>query len=295
MANERGAAVDRTYLSLDAQEQSNLGMVHRDYLAHCLRWSHVQRLTHTGDHAKRKRVLDLGCGPDLPLLRVHHQSRGQQLAGYVGVDASRLALPAWHTKEKFPVTLLGETDAAQAITVHADGLSVFGRDALLPLPDIVVCFEVVEHVEPFHARRLIRLVQLVLAAAGPAARGLLSTPCWDPHVGAAANHVSELTYQAMGAALEAAGLTIEDHWGTFNSQRALLPHLDAPQRALWDRLASYYHPDYLATVLAPAWPEHSRNCLWEVSVRAEPPPPRFPPLSGQPGPWTSSERWQELG
>ena len=39
MANARGKKVDTTYLSIDNAEER--GFLHRDYIAHCLRWSHV--------------------------------------------------------------------------------------------------------------------------------------------------------------------------------------------------------------------------------------------------------------
>ena len=39
MANEFGKAIDKTFLSIDQAETR--GFLHRDYIAHCLRWTHV--------------------------------------------------------------------------------------------------------------------------------------------------------------------------------------------------------------------------------------------------------------
>ena len=41
MANIRGKAMDNTHLSIDQAEKR--GFIHRDYIAHCLRWSHVAK------------------------------------------------------------------------------------------------------------------------------------------------------------------------------------------------------------------------------------------------------------
>jgi len=37
MANARGKEIDNTHLSIDQAEAR--GFLHRDYIAHCLRWS----------------------------------------------------------------------------------------------------------------------------------------------------------------------------------------------------------------------------------------------------------------
>ena len=34
-----GRSIDKTHLSIDQAEER--GFIHRDYLAHCFRWSHV--------------------------------------------------------------------------------------------------------------------------------------------------------------------------------------------------------------------------------------------------------------
>ena len=41
MANARGKSIDNTHLSIDQAEER--GFIHRDYIAHCLRWTHVAK------------------------------------------------------------------------------------------------------------------------------------------------------------------------------------------------------------------------------------------------------------
>ena len=43
MANARGKEIDNTHLSIDQAEAR--GFIHRDYIAHCLRWTHVSVFT----------------------------------------------------------------------------------------------------------------------------------------------------------------------------------------------------------------------------------------------------------
>ena len=44
MANARGKEIDNTHLSIDQAEER--GFIHRDYIAHCLRWTHVAKYLH---------------------------------------------------------------------------------------------------------------------------------------------------------------------------------------------------------------------------------------------------------
>ena len=65
MANARGKEIDNTHLSIDQAEAR--GFIHRDYIAHCLRWTHVSKYLHLQARYKTARVIDIGCGKDMPL------------------------------------------------------------------------------------------------------------------------------------------------------------------------------------------------------------------------------------
>jgi hypothetical protein len=123
-------------------------------------------------------------------------------------------------------------------------------------------------------------------------RCFVSTPCYDPQTGAAANHVNEMTYLAFGAAIERAGFMIERVFGTFASIRDYEDRLSDAQRDIFKKLRDYYDVNYLATIFAPLFPAQSRNCLWVLSkhqiVR------RFPTLPNIAKPWSSSDLQDQL-
>lgn len=247
MTNVRGKEIDNTHLSIDLAERR--GFIHRDYIAHCLRWSHVanfiskKRLYETAD------ILDIGCGRDLPLLRLLYSSRLIPTTGsYTGIDINRLEAP--FNLGRFNYELVGQTDVCK----WADGGSTF---------KIITSFEVLEHVEPEHSFRILQRIAALLEDDGTA---FISTPCYDAGVGAAGNHVNEMSYEGLLFLIEEAGLEIDKVFGTFASirdyegQLSLYPGLST----IFDRLREYYDSNYLATVFAPLFPEQSRNCLWRL-------------------------------
>jgi hypothetical protein len=128
----------------------------------------------------------------------------------------------------------------------------------------------------------------------PGGTVFLSTPCYDSKVGAAANHVNEMTYQAFGAALEDTGWRIQGHWGTFASIKDYKDVLTQDLKDLFDKFKGYYDSNYLATVFAPLYPQLSRNCIWELKFDKESDSRLFPSLKDVDGPWGSSDKWKEL-
>lgn len=247
MANIRGKAMDNTHLSIDLAERR--GFIHRDYIAHCLRWSHVanylnkKRLYDTAD------ILDIGCGKDLPLLRLLYSSRFIPTTGsYTGVDINTLEAP--FNLGRFPYELLQRTDVCK----HDFGGSTFR---------VITCFEVLEHVEPEHSFRMLQTINNLLEDEGVA---FLSTPNYSESVGAAGNHVNEMSYAGLRFLIESAGLKVDKVYGTFASIRDYEGHLGKfGLTEVFGRLREYYDSNYLSTIFAPLFPELSRNCLWQVS------------------------------
>lgn len=303
MANVRGKTVDTTHLSIDQAEKR--GFIHRDYIAHCLRWSHVVKHIGQSGRYKTTRILDVGCGTDLPLAKTLYTSR-MAVQQYVGVDYNRpdkFDTSVFHTG-KMPVRAFGGVDFAEHVTVNEwDGsYTVQGIDGNFMLPNVITCFEVLEHVEPEHARRMLELMHAFVEAGqaqGDPVTVFISTPCWDANVGAAANHVSEIKREALGAVIEDIGMKVQGNWGTFASQRDYKDELrkqygDAGV-AMYDRLNQYYDSNYTATIMAPLFPAHSRNNLWQLTYRAPGDTGRkFPALTDVPAPWTCSTEWRGL-
>lgn len=314
MANERGKSIDNTHLSIDQAEAR--GFIHRDYIAHCLRWTHVAKHMQKSTVYPRARVLDIGCGVDLPLARLLYSSR-LIVEDYVGVEynkSHKFKTEPFHTG-KFPMSAYGSIDFAnpdQVIIANPpEGSKLtdnrviwYGGDAeqaFHRLPNIFVSFEMLEHIEPGHARAVMRKVYEMMVACqedtGDNPIGFFSTPCWSERVGAAANHVNEMTYEALGAMFEDLGFIVEKVAGTFASQSDYKSQLIADGHlSAYNALSEHYDSNYLATIFAPLYPHLSRNALWTLRVpkAGQSYERKFPPLAEVAGRWTSSEHWQDL-
>lgn len=260
---------DKTHLSIDLAEER--GIVHRDYIKHCLAWSHVaMRLRSCYKTAK---ILDIGCGKDVPLARTLYSNK-MIPERYVGVDLNKLELPKMLEGKKMPVEL------------HSGNFLEMEFDFT---PDVIVSFEVAEHMAPRHCRAYLEKIWSLL---GDESMAIISTPCFNGS--AALNHINEMTYTALGALLEDIGFGIEDHYGTFASikdYKHLIEHAGLAET--FERLREYYDTNFLSVIFAPLFPEASRNCLW-VLRKTRTSERKFPELAKVPEPWSSSPEYGDL-
>jgi hypothetical protein len=174
------------------------------------------------------------------------------------------------------------------------------------LPNIVVCFECLEHVEP---AMMMNMLEHMKKLTTPGARFFISTPCWN-RTDCAANHVNEMLYESLGATFERHGFFVENVYGTFASIRDyehLLKGGGWPSgkgemetypdlRWAFDKLREYYDTNFLSCIFAPLFPAQSRNCLWELSKCPETLADRykFPPITDIQQPWSSSTNWKDM-
>jgi len=251
--NAYGRSVDTTCLSTTGFLELR-GVIARDYAAHCFRFSHVYRYLQHGKRHRTAHVLDVGCGREAPLPALMFASSLTHTTGsYTAVDYGIINLPRYLQKEResFHATWLPKTDFITAV---------------LPLPayDVITFLEVVEHVEPLHAFRMLQRIRSLMPVDGAA---FISTPCYDSHVGAAKNHVNEMTYDALRGLLGLAGLRIDYVRGTFASQKSYAKYLlDHPElKRIFDLGCEYYDSNVMACFMAPLLPpELARNCLWRL-------------------------------
>ena len=270
---------DKTHLSIDMAEER--GIMHRDYIAHCTRWSHVVKFLYKLHHYKTARILDVGCGREVPLAKLLYSNK-MSGAKYVGVDYNALEMPEMLktavTNMKMEVTLKGGWDAGDLVATD------------LPWsPNVLTSFECFEHMTPKAARRM---VETMYDLAEEGAHLFFSTPCWNGS--AAANHINETTYEAMGALLEDVGWYIEDHYGTFASQSDYKHKMGPEELDIFNRLAEYYDSNMLACLMAPLFPKYSRNVLWHCSKGGTLISRRFPPLYEIAEPWSQHPNYLEL-
>ena len=282
MAQNPNRVLDKTFLSLDLAEERVL--IHRDYLAHCLRWSHVVKYLNQAHRFKEARVLDVGCGKEMPLAKLLYVNK-MSPANYVGVDANKFDVPSMLVGKKIPITIWAETDFC---TLDASDVSASDTETLLP--NVVVSFEVLEHVVPSHCRRMLQHMRDLTTED---CKYFISTPCYNGS--AAGNHVNEMTYQALGALFEDLGFGIDAVNGTFASISDYKDRLSPELAKTFNELREYYDTNVLSIIFAPLFPAESRNCLWTLSKhKSKDYVGKFPPLAEVPGPWTQHPRWRDL-
>jgi hypothetical protein len=127
--------------------------------------------------------------------------------------------------------------------------------------DVITSFEVLEHVEAEHAYDMMRKMRMSISKQGHV---FLSTPCYDPKVGPADNHVNEMSFEGFKALIEAAGFEIDKVWGTFASQKDYKKLMTEAQRSVFDSLIEYYDSGVASCMFAPLFPAQARNCIWKL-------------------------------
>lgn len=228
--------------------------VHRDYASHFFRWGFVSRRIKPG-----MRVLDVGCGQDLPLARVisapnvYPNSRPSQVVcvDWNPIDG-RSFNPSWLQKhEKFDFC-----------TRYPELVGSFLPDDTYKLIedqrfDLIINLEVIEHMGIEQGDELLKGIYFCLKPGGQV---ILSTPVFDGS--AAANHIHEYKALELWNKFVAAGFTIVERYGTFASLDVLKPVLPPDYLHLVEMLSKWYGNDVISTFLAPLYPDHSRNNAW---------------------------------
>ena len=253
-----GRSIDKTHLSIDQAEER--GFLHRDYIAHCLRWSHVVKHLQYKKLYKKARIVDVGCGKEMPLLKTLYTMK-MTPREYMGVDVNRIQPSDMHRKIMDKMGhdhfyLADETDFSWS---HVGKIPVLE-------PHVITCFEVLEHNTPAN---VVKILDNIHKIAQPFTTIFISTPCFNGK--AAANHINEMTYEAIEALLNTREFIIVDRWGTFASQKDIEPVLyetgDNDLTIAYEYLKSYYDSNLLSVMFAPLFPKYSRNCLWKVIIK----------------------------
>jgi 2-polyprenyl-3-methyl-5-hydroxy-6-metoxy-1,4-benzoquinol methylase len=235
---------DRRYDKTQLRAKSHGVRVHRDYAAHFFRWAFISRKV-TG----MQTVLDIGCGQDVPLPNIMANYPDILPSVYVGVDLNRIdshVNRAWCTvvdQFSFPDDYLKLWQKAG-----------FEKDARF---DVGVSCEVIEHMAPVDGRKLLKGAYHWIKNGGTF---YLSTPVFDGK--AAVNHIHEYTIPELQKMIESVGWKVEKRWGTFANIVAIKKVAKPDELAVMNRIGAYYNNEVLSTLLAPLYPDHSRNNLW---------------------------------
>lgn len=232
---------DTTQLKLSGHGRT----LHRDYSAHFFRWSFARRFIKAKDT-----VLEIGCGEEKPLSKILTGGAAAHVKHYVGVDLNKLK-PSSSQRLDF----YGEFDFTknykQLLKTHGEF-------------DVVVHYEVIEHMSVAHGRQLLKAA---LACLKPGGVMLMSTPCYDG-VRHAANHIHEYTVPELQKMTEKAGFVVTRRFGTFMDIKHIGKadigddNLNAAIKKVKTELAQYFDNDAISNIFGPLYPDHARNNLW---------------------------------
>lgn len=258
MARKEVERDTRDYDTTQLHEAGHGRTLHRDYSSHFFRWSFARRFI-TAKH----NVLEVGCGEDKPLSKILTGGAAAHVNHYTGVDLNKL-----------------KPSASQRLTFHGEFNFVERYKELLKARpegfDVVVNYEVIEHMKVEHGANLLKAMFM---ATKPGGVLLLSTPVYDG-VRHAKNHIHEYKVPELQAAIEKAGFTIECRFGTFmdikhigkaeptmgqGSNSGLLDAVKVVRKAL----EQYFDSDAISNIFGPLYPDHARNNLWVCRKAAD--------------------------
>jgi 2-polyprenyl-3-methyl-5-hydroxy-6-metoxy-1,4-benzoquinol methylase len=237
---------DRDYDTTQLHANGHGKTLGRDYSGHFFRWSFARRFITTKD-----RVLEIGCGEDKPLSKILTGGAAPHVLHYTGVDLNKLK-PSAAAKLQFH----GEFNFVERYKELLKGDNAGGFD-------IVVHYEVIEHMRVEHGAKMLKAC---FASLKPGGIMLMSTPCYDG-VRHAANHIHEYEIPELQKATEKAGFKIEKRYGVFmdikhigkaETDRANKSAIAEVKKAL----SEYYDNDAISCIFAPLYPDEARNNLW---------------------------------
>lgn len=241
---------------------------HRDQVGHWLRWSFALNKLDIGMN-----VLDFGCGSG-NMAEVMYRNRYKGNC-YLGLDIRKKTIE--NNSEAFkdvPWVSFREQDLCDENLK----LNMIGINTVEPVKqwDLITCFEVAEHVGKQRVPQLLKNIKKLMTKDTLL---LISTPCYDEKTGAAGNHtydsgdgrgvaIHEMTYDEFKALLEQEFI-IEKNWGVFASVYDYKEHLNKypglPE--IYAKLKHYFDSNIISNLMAPLFPEQSRNVMWECKIK----------------------------
>lgn len=237
---------------LDPEATFERHVFHRDQFAHYLRWTHILKEAKIGET-----IVDFGSGKG-NLLEVLYRNKFK-CKKYIGIDIRPKTIE--QSNEKFKVVDWAEFICDDLVNPKIDYSKLKA--------DKVCSFEVLEHVGKQNGDKF---CQNFLDCGNENATYYLSTPNFDETVGAAGNHtydsgdgrgvaVQEFDHFELQTLLEKY-FDIKKKFGTFASIKDYKPLMNEWQLKMFESLQHYYDSNLVSNIMAPLFPEHSRNTMW---------------------------------
>ena len=238
---------------LDPEQTFKRHVFHRDQFAHYLRWTHVLKIARIG-----QKILDYGSGTG-QLLEVLYRNKYKQNI-YLGLEFSQNQIDK--CKKRYENVEWAKFEQCDIIK-DVQKMSAYGKF------DIISSFEVVEHVNKKNADKFFENMKMFCHEETLC---LVSTPIYDESVGHAKNHeidgvIQEFTYNELKQIIERNGFEIINTFGTFASQKDYRQYMNEWQKEMFDGLTKYYDSNLVSNLMAPFFPEQSRNCLWTLKIK----------------------------
>jgi 2-polyprenyl-3-methyl-5-hydroxy-6-metoxy-1,4-benzoquinol methylase len=241
----------RDYDTTQLHEAGHGRTLHRDYSAHFFRWSFARRFVSHKDH-----VLEVGCGEDKPLSKILTGGAAAHVNTYTGVDLNKLK-----PSNSQRLTFLGEFNFVERWKELLKNEAIKKNGGF----DVIVHYEVIEHMKVEHGRNMLKAMLQCLKPGGVM---LMSTPCYDGKRHAA-NHIHEYTVEELQKMTEKVGFKVERRFGTFMD----IKHIGKADRKnaradnisvklLREELEQYFDSDAISNIFGPLYPDHARNNLW---------------------------------
>ena len=244
---------------LTPQHEFERHIYHRDQFAHYFRWSHILKVAKIG-----QTILDFGCGTG-EMLEVFYRNKFRPKQ-YLGLDIRKQTID--ENNERFAKLDFAEFRQCDLCQDELDLGQTF---------DIITCFEVMEHIGHDNADAFLDNIAF---HCDENTRIYLSTPNYDPKVGAAKNHtlkhddgteeIGEWDHFDLQDKLSEY-FDIEAKYGTFASMKDYKEEIAGDWRqVMFDELKKYYDVNMISVIMAPLIkPEHARNCLWVLKAKED--------------------------
>ncbi len=239
---------------LDPQTTFERHVFHRDQFAHYLRWTHILKEAKIGEV-----IVDFGSGK-CNLLEVLYRNKFK-CKQYVGIDIRSRTIES--AREKYKNVEWAKFEVEDLVNPQ-NGINFSSFEA-----DKVCSFEVLEHVGKQNADSF---MENFIACGNKEAFYYISTPNFDENVGAAGNHTydsgdgrgvasQEFSFNELKELFSKHAIIV-DAFGTFASQKDYKPLMNQWQTNMYNHLKKYYDSNLISNLMAPFFPEHSRNTLW---------------------------------
>lgn len=243
--------IDSTFL--DIQKSDDTYQFGRDYIAHAVRWSLMQKLVIERSNALGRPLViyDVGCGRRLPLAQTLFSNRH-----YNTIHAMFAFDQVIGKTRNFVVN-----GVQRVIPIVGDFCKTYaeplGRGFI---PDVICSFEAFEHMPFEHAWRFLRTIR---QCCGESTEFYFSTPNYSHTRGAAKNHQNECNILLLKALLENCGFELLSANGLYcDLKRAEEYAASKGLSQLYESLKSRYENEVLSMLFAWDIPEVSKSVLY---------------------------------